>query len=407
MAGLFEGIAPPNVDTSRTTAQQAPGYLTDYLTNLAQAGTSALGTTTPAVKDAAGNITTPASFTPKTGEELIASRPDYYANLVGGIDPTTGKPYEAKEMPGLGDLGRYKSALDEALKVGKLAGSPIGVSYDAEGKPVFSDTLQAFYDPFEKNVIDKLRESSDVNLMRRVLPALKTLGVSGGAGSSQNKATRGIGSQALADIETGLLGQEAGLRSAGFKTALDAALRQQANLTGAASALGNIGGTEATASQNALKALAGFGEQDLAYDQSKIEAPLTRAANVAQILRGYNYPTTTTETYKGPASVYGPSVMSQIAGLGSLVGAMFPAGGGAGDRALNALKSVFGAQNLGGVGGSGLTQEQLDALTRQAGLDVVGMGDLPASFGGAGVAPYTQGDQGSDSGEGLFGPPGG
>jgi hypothetical protein len=51
MAGLFEGIAPPNVETTRSTAQQAPGYLTEYLSNLAQAGTSALGTTTPAVKD--------------------------------------------------------------------------------------------------------------------------------------------------------------------------------------------------------------------------------------------------------------------------------------------------------------------------------------------------------------------
>jgi hypothetical protein len=405
MAGLFEGIAPPNVDTSRTTAQQAPGYLTDYLTKLAQAGTSALGTTTPAVKDAAGNITTPASFTPKTGEELIASRPDYYANLVGGIDPTTGKPYEAKEMPGLSDLGRYKTALDAATSAGKLAASPIGVSYDKDGKPVFSDTLQAFYDPFQKNVIDAMREASDVNLQRSVLPGLKAIGIGSGQFGSSRAGT--LGGQALADYGAAANRQESELRSAGYKTALDAALRQQANLTGAASALGNIGGTEATASQNALKALAGFGEQDLAYDQSKIEAPLTRAANVAQILRGYNYPTTTTETYKGPASVYGPSVMSQIAGLGSLVGAMFPAGGGAGDRALNALKSVFGAQNLGGVGGSGLTQEQLDALTRQAGLDVVGMGDLPASFGGAGVAPYTQGDQGSDSGEGLFGPPGG
>lgn len=336
MAGLFEGIAPPNVNTTRTTAQQAPQYLTDYLTNLAQAGTSALGTTTPAVKDAAGNITTPASFTPKTGEDLIAKRPDYYANLVGGIDPVTGQPYKAGELPGLGDLGRYKSALDEALKVGKLAGSPIGVSYDEEGKPVFSDTLQAFYDPFQKNVIDAMREASDVNLQRSVLPGLKAIGIgSGGFGSSRAGT---LGGQALADYGAATNRQESELRSAGFKTALDAALRQQANLTGAASALGNIGSTEASASQNALKALAGFGEQDLAYDQSKIDAPLTRAANVAQLLRGYSYPTTTTETYSGPANVYGPSVMSQIAGLGTLIGAAFPSGGqGVGDRILRAI----------------------------------------------------------------------
>lgn len=359
MAGLFEGIAPPNVNTTRTTAQQAPQYLTDYLTNLAQAGTSALGTTTPAVKDAAGNITTPASFTPKTGDELIASRPDYYANLVGGIDPTTGKAYEANQLPGLGDLGRYKTALDEALKVGKLAGSPIGVSYDEEGKPVFSDTLQAFYDPFQKNVIDAMREASDVNLQRSVLPGLKAIGIgSGGFGSSRAGT---LGGQALADYGAATNRQESELRSAGYKTALDAALRQQANLTGAASALGNIGSTEASASQNALKALAGFGEQDLAYKQSKIDAPLTRAANVAQLLRGYSYPTTTTETYSGPANVYGPSIMSQIAGLGSLIGAAFPAGGqGAGSQAIKAIKDFLADQKLSS------TMDELTAIGRES-----------------------------------------
>ena len=329
MAGLFEGIAPPNVNTTRTTEQKAPGFLTDYLTNLAKSGTEALGTTTT---DASGKTV----FTPKTGDELIADRPDYYANLVSGIDPATGKAYEADKLPGLGDLGRYKSALDEALKVGKLAGSPIGVSYDAEGKPVFSDTLQAFYDPFQKDVIGAMREASDVNLQRSVLPGLKAIGV--GSGQFGSRRAGALGGQALADYGAAANRQESELRSAGFKTALDAALRQQANLTGAASALGNIGATEATASQNALKALAGFGEQDLAYEQSKLEAPLTRAANVAQLLRGYSFPTTTTETYSGPASVYGPSVMSQIAGLGTLVGSMFPAGGkGAGDRIIKAL----------------------------------------------------------------------
>ena len=393
MAGLFEGTAPPNVNTTRTTAQQAPGYLTDYLTNLAQAGTSALGTTTPAVKDAAGNITTPALFTPKTGEDLIAKRPDYYANLVGGIDPVTGQPYKAGELPGLGDLGRYKSALDEALKVGKLAGSPIGVSYDEEGKPVFSDTLQAFYDPFQKNVIDAMREASDVNLQRSVLPGLKAIGIgSGGFGSSRAGT---LGGQALADYGAATNRQESELRSAGFKTALDAALRQQANLTGAASALGNIGSTEASASQNALKALAGFGEQDLAYEQSKLEAPLTRAANVAQLLRGYSYPTTTTETYSGPANVYGPSVMSQIAGLGSLIGAAFPSGGqGIGDRILRAITGGKAAD---------AANFDWDAWLKSAGVPDTG---VPGG-GGEGIDDqFPPGDQG-DWGEGLFGPSGG
>ena len=316
MAGLFEGIAPPNIDTTRTTAQQAPQYLTDYLTNLAKAGTSALGTTAA-----------DGTFTPKTGEDLIASRPDYLANLQAGVDPATGQAYQAGALPGLADLGAYKGTLDKASTMAQQAGMPIGITgYNEDGSPIFSDTLKALYDPFQEQVINKMQEQSDINLQRSVLPGLKALGIS--SGQFGGSRTGALGGQALADIAANLQAQQTGARSAGFKTALDAALRQQGQQAQAAGVLGNIGGTEATAARGAVGTLADIGGQALAYDQSKIEAPLTRAANVAQIMRGYNYPTTTTETYKGPGTVYGPSVFSQIAGLGSLIGAAFPQGGG-------------------------------------------------------------------------------
>ena len=312
MAGLFEGIAPPNINTTRSTAQQAPSYLTDYLTNLAQAGTQALGKTTAT------------GFTPKTGEELIATQADYLKNLQSGVDPATGKPYAAGVLPGLGDLSAYKGTMSDAAAMAQQAGAPIGVSYDKDGKPIFSDTLKAFYDPFQQQVIDEMQKQSDINLQRSVLPGLKALGVS--SGQFGGSRTGALGGQALADIASNLQSQQTAARSAGFKTALDAALRQQGQQGQIASALGNIGSQQATSSQNALASLMKAGQTQLDYDQSKIEAPLTRAANVAQLLRNYQYPTTTTETYTGPGTVYGPSVFSQIAGLGSLIGAAFPAG---------------------------------------------------------------------------------
>lgn len=328
MAGLFEGIAPPNINTTRSTAQQAPQYLTDYLTNLAQAGTSALGTKA-----------TGGTFTPKTGEELIATQADYLKNLQSGVDPTTGKPYAAGVLPGLGDLNVYKGTMSDAAAMAKQAGAPIGVTYDEQGKPIFSDTLKAFYDPFQQQVIDEMQKQSDINLQRSVLPGLKALGI--GTGQFGGSRTGAIGGQALADIASNLQAQQTGARSAGFKTALEAALKQQGQQGQIAGVLGNIGQQQAAASKSALGALSDIGAQKLAYDQSKIEAPLTRAANVAQLMRGYQYPTTTTETYTGPGTVYGPSVFSQIAGLGTLLGAAFPAGGqGAGDRLINFLKGL-------------------------------------------------------------------
>lgn len=317
MAGLFEGVAPPDITRTTTTKAEAPQYLTDYLTNLAQVGTSQLGTTT-----------------------LIADRPDYFSNLVKG----TG--VNQAELPNLSNLSRYETALDEALRVGQQASKPIGVSYDAQGKPIFSDTLKAFYDPYQQNVIDEMQKQSDINVQRNVLPGLKALGAS--TGQFGGSRIGNIGGQALADIASNLQTQQTAARSAGYKTALDAALKQQGNQAAVAGALGNIGGTESAATTSALKQLADMGALDTAYSQAEIDAPLTRAANVAQLLRGYAYPTTTTENYKGPGSIYGPSVFQQIAGLGSLVGALFPSGGGgAGTQLINRLFGSGGNNTTG------------------------------------------------------------
>jgi hypothetical protein len=325
MSGLFEGTAPPNVETTRTTEQKAPGFLTDYLTNLAKAGSEALGTTTT---DASGKTV----FTPKTGADLIAPMSDLQKSAydkAGGL------------------LSQYRTPLDEALKAGQSA------------MDVSADDISKFYDPYQQQVIDAMREASDVNLQRSVLPGLKAIGI--GSGQFGGRRAGVLGGQALGDLAAALSREESGLRSAGFKTALDAALREQGQQTGAANALTNLGQTEFQAGLGEAKGLAELGAQQTAYDQSKIDAPLTRAANVAQLLRGYSFPTTTTETYSGPASVYGPSPLSQIAGLGSLIGAAFPAGGqGAGSQAIKAIKDFLSNQQLSS------TMDELTAIGRES-----------------------------------------
>ena len=68
--------------------------------------------------------------------------------------------------------------------------------------------------------------------------------------------------------------------------------------------------------------------------------------NVAQILRGYTYPTVTTEKYDGPASSYGPSILSQIGGLGSLIAS------GTNDKNTGFIDKALGYITGDGSGGS-------------------------------------------------------
>jgi hypothetical protein len=286
---LFEGKAPPDIQTTRTTAASAPKYLTDYLTDLASAGQSQLG---------------------KTGEELVAGQ--------GALQQQA-----FKEAPGA--LTRYQQPLSSALSAGQAAAAPTTAA-----------DISAFYNPYEQQVVNDLARQSAMNVQQTMLPQLR--GAFAGTGAFGSRRYAGATGQALADVQQDLLSQQAKLRAAGYTSALDAALRQRQTQAQAAQALAGTGSAEVGAAKNYLDVLSNLGQQQQAYEQAKIEAPLMRAQNVAQIMRGYTYPTTVEETYKGPGTVYQPSPLQQIAGLGALLGSGFNTPGGWGNR----LAGLFG-----------------------------------------------------------------
>lgn len=288
---LFEGTAPPNVESTRTTTATAPQYLTDYLTDLAKTGQAQLA---------------------KPPEELIAALPSNLQDLYKNAETV---------------LGRYQAPLTSGAAAAESA-----------AKKVTGADISAFYDPYQASVVNELARQSQQGVQRILLPQLRSAFAGTGGFGGQRYA--GATGQALADVQSALTGKQAELMSTGYKSALDAALRQNAQEIQAAQVLGQIGQAESQAGTAATKALGDIGAQQLAYEQSKIEAPLTRAQNVAQIMRGYTYPTTTTELYKGPANVYGPSPLSQIAGLGSLIGAVTK--GSAGSQLADLFKSATG-----------------------------------------------------------------
>lgn len=279
---LFQGTAPPNVTTTDVTKVTAPQYLTDYLSKLAQAGTGALGTTTGTGADA--------TFTPYTSDQLIAEMPqalkDVYANAPGA-------------------LSAYKPTLDQASQMAQAGGTGIT-----------GQDISAFMNPYTQSVIGDLQRQSAQNVQRNLLPQLKSGFVGSGALGSQRYAN--ATGQALGDVQSSLLTEQNKALQAGFNSALDAALKQKGYQIQSGQALGNIGQIESSAANTAAKTGADLGTQELTYNQSLIDAPLTRAANVAKIMQGYNYPTDTSKTYTGPASSYGPSALAQIASLGSL-----------------------------------------------------------------------------------------
>jgi hypothetical protein len=285
--GLFQGEAPPNVETFKSTGVKAPDYLTNYLTQLAQQGQQSLGTKDPVT----------GAYTAPTQTALTTAGTPYVAPL------TTLQKSAATNAPT--DLYRYQDPMDLAYSTGQEA---TGIS---------QADISKFYNPYEKAVVDQMGANSMMQYQKNILPQLKA-GFAGTGGLGGQRYANAAG-QSVTDMNTALLQEQNKARSAGYQSALDAAIREMSGQTQAASTLGTLGTQEQQAATTGLKSQADIGAIEQAQNQALINAPATMAGNVAQILRGYTYPTTTEETYKGPAASYGPSVLSQIGGLGSFI----------------------------------------------------------------------------------------
>jgi hypothetical protein len=189
--------------------------------------------------------------------------------------------------------------------------------------------------PYVSNVNKALETNTAQNVNQNILPALQAFYAgSGGTGSSRALNTTG---QTLANIQTGLGAQESTNLAQAYKDSVTQALQQQQNLGQIANVQGQLGTGLQNATVSGLNTGAGLGAQGQAQTQAQINAPLTQASNVAQLLRGYTVPTGTTQTYSGPASSYGASPLSQIAGLATLFGST-----NGGTSAFQGLKNAFG-----------------------------------------------------------------
>lgn len=279
---LFDPGTPTPVELKGTSQQVAPQYLTDYLTSLAQVGQGALGTTVDG------------KTTPFAGKDLIAGLPQNLQDLYKTA-PTT--------------LERYQSPMDESL-----------TTLQDAAKGVSATDISQFYNPYEQDVVDEMGRQSALNVQQSMLPALRAAFAGQGGFGSQRYA--GAMGQAMGDVQSDLFGNQAKLRSEGYKSALDAALRDRGYDIQAGQSLYGLGQAESQAGVSGVKALGDIGTQELGYEQSLIEAPLTRAMNVNKVLQGYQFPMTVKKTEEQLPGAYAPSALQQIAGLGTLVGAV-------------------------------------------------------------------------------------
>lgn len=296
---LTQGDPLPDVKTTTTQATTAPGYYTDYLSNLAKAGQTATG---------------------MDPSQMVAG----FSNL---------------QQQGFGQVGQAATSYMPGMTAAQTTAADV-----AQG--ITPQEIGQFFNPFTANVVDEMARKTQENVQRNILPSLKGMFTStGGMGSQRMLGATG---QTLADIQANLTGQQAGALQKGYSEAINQALQQEQLQNLAAQTQGALTEEEQRLGLTGGKSLMDAGAIQQAYEQAKIEAPLKMASNAAALLRGYQIPTSTTQQYTGPMpGAYSASPLQNILGVASMFAAPKDATsaasglGGALKDAYNAIKEWY------------------------------------------------------------------
>ena len=283
MADLLQGSPLPNITTTSNVATSAPDWYTQYMQDMAQTGTAAMGAT-PA------DMVAPLST---LQNEAIQQAPTVLQN--------------------------YQAPLSSAETAATTSAGGVG-----------ANQIGAFMDPYttgytdangvqHAGLTDEMSRLQQQNIQQNIMPQLQaTFAGSGGSGSTRNQNAI---AQMMAQMQANLTGQQTGALNTAYQNASTNALQNQANVTSASNALANQAAQETTSGVSGLNEANTLGGIQQAYNQSVINAPLQTAQNAANLLNNFKVPSTVNTTANAPIpGAYSNSPLSQIAGLTSLFG---------------------------------------------------------------------------------------
>ena len=364
------------LQSSTTSASTAPGFYTDYLSNLASSGQAA-----------------------QQGAQYVGAQPlQEQAFTQAG---TTANQFQPSIAAGQGIVNRAANtditgAADPYLQAGTSA-SPLSAAQplinEAAGMNL-GDVASQYMSPFLNSSVQQLSDIGQRNIINNLSPAATAAAVgSGQFGSQRGAQVLGqVNEQAQQDINS----QIASLENSGYASALQAAqakeaalgnlanttssaqqAQNQANLTagqtasgaaaneaGALNTAGTGMGTLGTAG-NAMNladinALSTLGGQQQTIEQNKELFPLSTLSSLSSLLQGYNMPMTTTQTMN-------MSPLSAAAAIsGGVLGMTQPGANGTPSQYDNLMKTL-------GFGGSSSTSDQA-AINAQNAADISSAG---------------------------------
>ena len=312
------------LQSSQTQASTAPDYYNNYLSNLANAGTSAANT----------------------------------AQFVGA------QPLQQQAFQDVsGAASAYQPTLEQAgntLNTATNTTSPLSSAtpYLTSALSNPAQAASSYMSPYITSVVNALGDTGQRNIMQNLAPQA----TAGAVGSGQFGSKRGaeVLGQTISNADRDILNAQSQALNTGYNTALNTATTQnqiagqagataanaagtgQANLIQAGNAQSNLAGQNQALGLADINALSTLGGQQQTIAQNQQLFPLTNLSTLSGILRGYNVPTTTTTQATG-------SPLSALAAMGAGAAGLFSGSGanGTGPSLYSNILKAFGSNNSG------------------------------------------------------------
>jgi hypothetical protein len=270
---LFQGAMLPAAITTAQTQQTAPEFYTNYLQDIANLGQNAV---------TQGGV---AGFGPLQQQAMQMAPETAFA--------------------GAGTLGAASQLLGQS------------------GATTTPSIVGSYMNPYTQNVVDEMARLQQQNIQRNVMPNLGATGV--GLGSFGSKRQAQAAGQTLADMQANLTGQQYNALNTGYQNAMTNAQADLNRAIQAGSGLTNTGIQQNQLAQSGLNQLNTLGTEQQKLGQTMLDYPMTQAQNYAKLLQGLQMPigTTTQTVAPGQQGQFQNSPLSQIAGLSSLIAALY------------------------------------------------------------------------------------
>jgi len=293
---------------------------------------------------------------------------DYTQGLLSKANAVAAEPYQAYDQPRLAEFtpeqqqafsgtaamqGQYQPNINNALNLTTEAGTanPLGTaqSYLNTATQTAPQVVGSYMNPYTDAVVNRIGQLAGRNLQENLLPSINSNFIRAGQfGSSPMQTAVG---NALRDTQESALAQQSQALQQGYGSAVTAAqadLARQAGLgqtagnlatqgaqtqIAAANQMGNTANLGQTMGLRDLSSLEAVGQTQQTQDQKNLDLayqdflnqrqyPAQQLSMMNSLIRGLPYGTSTSTSATGPASIYQPSPLSQIAGAAALSNAL-------------------------------------------------------------------------------------